>query len=101
MAEEAGELIGKIVPDIRRTNDLVQEMVTANREQESSASQVNSAVIQLDGAVQKNAAEAEALSAMADNLAMQAKTLRDTVSFFKLGGGNDRWQTLENSPTLK
>lgn len=101
VAEEAGELIGKIVPDIRRTNDLVQEMVTANREQESSASQVNSAVIQLDGAVQKNAAEAEALSAMADNLAMQAKTLRDTVSFFKIGGGNERLQTLENSPALK
>ena len=85
VAEEAGQIIGRIVPDIRKTNELVQEIVASNREQESGASQINSAVLQLDQVIQQNASAAEELSAMADNLASQARTLRDTVAFFNLG----------------
>jgi len=85
VAEDAGKLIGRIVPDIRKTNELVQEIVASNREQEAGASQINSAVLQLDQVIQQNASASEQLSAMAENLSSQARSLRQTVSFFKIG----------------
>jgi methyl-accepting chemotaxis protein len=84
VAEEAGQVIGRIVPDIRKTNELVQEIVASNREQESGASQINSAVLQMDEVIQHNASAAEELSAMADSLAARSRELRDTVGFFRL-----------------
>ena len=89
VAEEAGSVIGRIVPDIRKTNELVQEIVASNREQESGSSQINSAVLQLDQVIQQNASAAEELSAMAETLAAQSRTLRDTVGFFRLDGDAD------------
>jgi methyl-accepting chemotaxis protein len=62
VAEDAGKVIGRIVPDIRKTNELVQEIVASNREQESGASQINTAVLQLDQVIQQNASAAEELS---------------------------------------
>lgn len=91
VAEEAGRVIGLIIPDIRKTNDLVQEIVAANREQESGATQINSAVLKMDEVIQHNAAASEALSSMADSLASRSRDLRSVVGFFRLqskdGGG--------------
>ncbi len=84
VAEEAGRIIDRIVPDIRKTNELVQEIVASGREQESGASQMNSAVLQLDQVIQQNASAAEELSAMAANLASQSAAMRDTIGFFKV-----------------
>ena len=84
VAEDAGRLIGRIVPDIRRTSELVQEIVASNREQETGASQINSAVLQLDEVIQHNAAASEELSSMAENLASRSRSMRDTVGFFRL-----------------
>ena len=90
VAEEAGQVIGRIVPDIRKTNELVQEIVASNREQESGASQINSAVLQMDEVIQQNASSSEELASMAEELSAQSQTLRDTVGFFKVSRSAER-----------
>jgi methyl-accepting chemotaxis protein len=79
VAETAGKLLDRIVPDIQRTADLVQEINAASAEQNAGVSQINQAMQQLDKVIQQNAAVAEELST-------QGEQLRDSVSFFRLGG---------------
>lgn len=99
VAEDAGKIIDSIVPDIRKTNELVQEIIASNREQESGSGQINSAVLQLDQVIQQNASAAEQLSAMAETLAAQAKSLRDTVGFFRIGGEEASRSSFRGAPT--
>jgi methyl-accepting chemotaxis protein len=92
IAEKAGELLTRIVPDIQRTAELVQEISAASGEQNSGAEQINKAIMQLDQVIQQNAAGAEELSATAEELNSQAEQLQSTMGFFKIGevGGNGR-----------
>lgn len=84
VAERAGTLLGKIVPDIKKTSDLVQEISASSREQANGADQVASAISQLTMVVQQNAAASEELASMSDELSGQATQLRDSVASFKL-----------------
>ncbi len=86
VADKARELLLKMVPEIRKTADLVQEISAASREQDAGAKQVNGAIQQLDQVVQQNAAAAEELAATAESLATQAEELQATTAFFKLEG---------------
>ena len=86
VAEEAGKVLEALVPDIQRTAELVQEISAASGEQRSGSQQVNKALAQLDQVVQQNASQAEEMSSMAEELAGQADTLQDTMSFFKTNG---------------
>jgi len=83
-ASVAGELIGAIVPDIKKTADLVQEISAASREQSTGIEQIQKAMMQLDSVVQQNASASEEMASMSEELASQAHELRQTVSFFKL-----------------
>ena len=42
-SETAGEMLGKLVPDIQKTADLVQEITAASKEQDTGAEQINKA----------------------------------------------------------
>ncbi|SFM96707.1 methyl-accepting chemotaxis protein [Formivibrio citricus] len=84
VAEKAGGLLRQIVPDIRKTSELVQEISYSSREQASGAEQVASAVNQLSSVVQQNAASSEELASMSDQLLSQASWLRESVASFKL-----------------
>ncbi|WP_020611393.1 HAMP domain-containing methyl-accepting chemotaxis protein [Sediminispirochaeta bajacaliforniensis] len=84
VAEDAGKLLEQIVPEIRKTADLVQEISAASGEQDSGASQINQAIIQLDQVIQQNASFSEELASMSEELAGQAVNLSDTISFFSL-----------------
>ena len=84
VAEKAGQMLQKIVPDIQRTAELVQEVAAASVEQSTGASQVNKAIQQLDQVVQQNASASEEMASTAEELSSQAEQLQDTVSFFKL-----------------
>jgi methyl-accepting chemotaxis protein len=86
VAENAGEMLAKIVPDIQRTADLVQEITAASNEQSSGAGQINKAIQQLDQVVQQNAAAAEQMASTSTELLSQAEQLQTTISFFKLNG---------------
>jgi methyl-accepting chemotaxis protein len=84
VAEHAGRLIGQVVPAIRNTAELVQEIAASSGEQTSGAAQINDAVAQLDMVVQQNAASSEELASMAEELSGQAIRLSESVSFFKM-----------------
>lgn len=86
VAEKAGEMLQKLVPDIQKTAELVQEINAASAEQNSGAEQINKAIQQLDQVVQQNAGVAEEMSSTAEELASQAEQLQNTVEFFRLNG---------------
>ncbi len=86
VAENAGEMLSLLVPDIRKTADLVQEIAAASKEQNSGTDQINRAVQQLDQVIQENAAAAEEMSSTAQELSSQAELLQHTMKFFKVGG---------------
>ena len=88
VAEKAGSILDEIVPSIKRTSDLVQEISAASAEQTSSISQINSAMSQLNQATQMNAASSEELAATSEEMSAQAGQLKSTMSFFVLKGGH-------------
>jgi methyl-accepting chemotaxis protein len=96
VAEQAGGMLEKLVPDIRRTAELVQEIAAASGEQKTGADQINTAVQQLDQVVQSNASAAEEMSATSAQLADQARGLREAIEFFKMADGG-RGQLLQRS----
>jgi methyl-accepting chemotaxis protein len=83
LAERAGTLLANIVPSIKKTSDLVQEISAASQEQSAGVGQINSAVTQLSQTTQQNAASSEELAATAEEMSGQAEELQQTMSFFK------------------
>ncbi|MFW5796028.1 MAG: methyl-accepting chemotaxis protein [Alkalispirochaeta sp.] len=80
--EVGGEKIKSLVPSVRQTAELVQEITATSREQSTGAEEVTKTLQQLDQVVQSNAAAAEELASTAEELTTQTRTLDDTVSFF-------------------
>ncbi len=84
VAEQAGAMLAKLVPDIQRTAELVMEINGSCREQNEGAGQVNKAIQQLDQVVQQNASAAEEMSSTAEQLSSQAEHLQGIMEFFKV-----------------
>lgn len=82
-ATEAGEMLTRLVPDIRRTAELVSEISAACREQDIGSAQINSAIQQLDTVTQQNAGASEEMSATAEELASQAAQLQSAIAYFR------------------
>jgi len=86
IAEKAGEMLGRIVPDIKKTAELVQEINAASAEQNTGSDQINQALQQLDQVIQQNASASEEMSSTSEELASQAEQLQDAIAFFNIGG---------------
>lgn len=84
VATEAGDMLSRLVPDIRKTAELVAEISAACREQDIGASQINEAIQQLDKVTQQNAGASEEMSATSEELAAQAEELQASIAFFKV-----------------
>ncbi len=84
IAEEAGQLLEQIVPDIQKTSELVQEISAASAEQNSGAEQINQAISQLDQVIQQNSSASEEMASMAEELSSQADHLKSTMSYFRV-----------------
>jgi methyl-accepting chemotaxis protein len=84
IAERAGSMLAMLVPDIRKTAELVQEISAASKEQSGGADQINGAIQQLNRVVQQNAGAAEEMSTMAEELSTQAVQLQSAIGFFRL-----------------
>jgi methyl-accepting chemotaxis protein len=83
-AQSAGEMLGKLVPDIQRTAELVEEISAGSREQNAGAAQINTAIQQLDKVTQQNTSAAEEMSATSEELASQAEQLQAAISYFRI-----------------
>lgn len=88
VAQKAGSMLEEMVPDIRKTAELVQEIAAASGEQNVGAEQINRAIQQLDQVIQQNASAAEEMSSTSEELASQAEELQTSISFFRTGNGN-------------
>ncbi len=86
LAEQAGNLFEQLVPDIKRTSDLVQEITAASQEQTSGVAQINIAMSQLSQITQQNASASEELAATAEEMTAQAGQLIDLINYFKVNG---------------
>ncbi|MCQ4631799.1 methyl-accepting chemotaxis protein [Shinella sp. CPCC 100929] len=84
VATEAGEMLTRLVPDIRKTAELISEISAACREQDIGASQINEAIQQLDKVTQQNAGASEEMSATSEELAAQAEELQASIAFFRV-----------------
>ena len=84
VATEAGEMLNRLVPDIRKTAELVSEISAACREQDIGASQINEAIQQLDLVTQQNSGASEQMSATSEELAAQAEELQASIAFFRV-----------------
>ncbi|MEO5345657.1 MAG: methyl-accepting chemotaxis protein [Magnetococcus sp. YQC-9] len=86
VAERAGGIINKLVPDIQKTAELIQEIAAGSQEQNQGASQINQAIQQLDQVIQQNAGSSEEMAATAEELSAQADIMNHSISFFNIGG---------------
>jgi len=93
IAENAGAMLAKIVPDIQKTAELVQEISAASNEQNTGAEQINRAIQQLDQVIQQNASVAEEMASTSEELASQAEHLRNTTAFFKINSQTESAQS--------
>ena len=98
VATEAGEMLTRLVPDIRKTAELVAEISAACREQDIGASQINEAIQQLDKVTQQNAGASEEMSATSEELAAQAEELQASIAFFKVEQANARKAQAMHAP---
>jgi len=85
VAEKAGEMLDKLVPDIQKTSELVAEINAASGEQANGIQQINSAVQQLNSVVQQNASASEELTATAEELSSQTVHMEDIIYYLKTG----------------
>jgi methyl-accepting chemotaxis protein len=83
-AQDAGQMLTRLVPDIRKTAELVTEISASCREQDVGGDQVNQAIQQLDKVTQRNASASEQMSATAEQLAAQSQQLQANIAFFRL-----------------
>jgi methyl-accepting chemotaxis protein len=86
VAERAGEMLARIVPDIQKTAELVSEINAASNEQNAGAEQINKAVQQLDKVIQQNASATEEMASTSEELSTQSEQLMDVLEFFRIEG---------------
>ena len=86
LAENAGQLLSRLAPDIRRTAELVREIAATSAEQSVGAGQVNKAIQQLDQVIQQNAAASEQMASTSEQLSGQAERLQESIAFFRVDG---------------
>ncbi len=82
VSEKSGEMLDKLVPDIQRTAELVQEISAASKEQDTGAEQINKALQQLEQVIQQNASAAEEMASTTEELTGQSEQLVSALSFF-------------------
>jgi methyl-accepting chemotaxis protein len=90
VSEKSGEMLEKLVPDIQRTAELVQEITAASKEQDTGAEQINKALQQLEQVIQQNASAAEEMASTTEELSGQSEQLVGALGFFRTGNEEGR-----------
>lgn len=84
LAEESGNLINGLLPEVERTSLLVEEIAAATQEQRNGINQINAAIQQLNSIAQQNASTSEELASSAEEINAQAEQLVESIGYFKL-----------------
>jgi methyl-accepting chemotaxis protein len=83
VAERSAVLLDELIPAIRRTADLVQEVAAATSEQALGVNEIGRALGSVDQVTQRSAAAAEELATTAEGMALQAEALRRHLAYFR------------------
>jgi len=86
IAEQAGKIFGDILPRIRQTATLTQEISSSAVQQKSGVDQVNAALQQLNEVIQSNAAASEEMAGTVEELSGQADALTAAIRYFRISG---------------
>jgi methyl-accepting chemotaxis protein len=100
-AQDASDMLGRLVPDIQKTATLVEEISAASREQNIGAEQINQAIQQLDKVTQQNASASDEMSATSEELAAQADQLLSAIGFFQTDDRSDDHGAGRSRPVVR
>ena len=89
VVEEAGATIGRVVQNIEKRAELVQEINASSSEQNTGAVQINKALVQQDQITQQNARSSEEIASTAEELSAHAEQLEQTMRFFSISSNSD------------
>jgi methyl-accepting chemotaxis protein len=84
LADETNQMLDELLPEIEKTQSLVQNISASSKEQATGAEQINDAIKTLDNVIQQNALASSNLSVSANELAQIVPDLEDLVNQFKL-----------------
>ncbi len=83
LVDQSGKTLEEIINAIRDVSALISDINSASQEQARGIGQVNTAVTQMDGMTQQNAALVEEASAASRSMSDEAGKLLELVQFFK------------------
>ncbi len=98
VTKETVTKLNEMLPKIKNTTSLLQEIAAASAEQNTGASQVNITIQQLNSVTQGNSSTSEELASSAEELASQAESLQEMVSIFRIDDGKEKKTELKNKP---
>jgi methyl-accepting chemotaxis protein len=101
VSEKSGEMLDKLVPDIQRTAELVQEITAASKEQDTGAEQINKALQQLEQVIQQNASASEEMASTTEELTGQSDQLVSALGFFRTGDEDGGGRKVASSKTVR
>ena len=84
LVDETNQMLDELLPEIEKTQSLVQNISASSKEQAIGAEQVNDAIKTLDNVIQQNTLASSNLSVSANELAQIVPDLEDLVNQFKL-----------------
>ncbi|PLX10418.1 MAG: hypothetical protein C0598_10365 [Marinilabiliales bacterium] len=87
IAEKTKNIMNDIVPSIKNSSVLVQEISAASKEQRDASDQINNAIQLLNDISQQNAASSEEMATNSEELSGQAEQLLNVIAHFKVEKG--------------
>src|SRR5690349_17603805 len=84
LVHNAGGTMGEIVGSVQQVRDMIGEITAVAGTQSQDLAQISSAISELDGVTQQNAALVEESAAAAESLKSQAASLAAVVATFRL-----------------
>ncbi len=78
------DVSNKLVPEIKKTEELIKNVAVAGIELSNGVNQINNAVSQLNAVTQQNASFSDDMSQSSNNLLAQSEKLVKSIAFFKV-----------------
>ncbi|MCP4136090.1 MAG: methyl-accepting chemotaxis protein [bacterium] len=100
IAARAGDLLQVIVPSIKETADLVQNITIASEEQDMGVNQITIGMDQLNQVSQHTATASQELASTAESLSGRAQQLQEQLEFFKIGSADAEKNNLKEIEML-
>ncbi len=84
LSDEAGKSLSLVLPEIKETAKLVENITTSSIEQSAGIDQINGAILQLNQIAQQSAVTSEELATTSKEMTAQAERLKKVIEYFKL-----------------